>query len=28
VLGGAEEPLEVLTFDFWQHIIDIITGVE
>lgn len=28
VLGGAEEPLEVLTFDFWQHVIDIITGVE
>jgi lipopolysaccharide/colanic/teichoic acid biosynthesis glycosyltransferase len=28
VLGGGEEPLEVLTFDFWQHIIDIITGVE
>ncbi|GEM02388.1 DNA-directed RNA polymerase subunit beta [Halolactibacillus halophilus] len=28
VLGGGEEPLEVLTFDFWQHIIDIMTGVE
>lgn len=28
VLGGAEEPLEVLTFEFWQHVIDIIKGVE
>lgn len=28
ILGGSEEPFNVLTFDFWQHIIDIITGVE
>ncbi len=28
VLGDAEQPLDVLTFEFWQHIMDIITGVE
>lgn len=27
VLGDGD-PLDVLTFDFWRHVIDIISGVE
>ena len=27
-LGDGENPLDVLTFDFWRHVLDIITGVE
>lgn len=28
VLGDGDNPLDVLTFDFWRHVLDIITGVE
>ena len=28
IIGDGTDPLEVLTFEFWQHVLDIIRGVE
>lgn len=28
MLGDGTDPLEVLTFDFWKRVLDIINGVE